>query len=229
MIGKAQAMARNAFRYPNRAAAGRALAKRLRKYAKRKDVIVLALPRGGVPVALEIVRDLRVDFDLLLVRKLGAPDQEELAMGAMAWPENVVLNAAVVEAHGISPEAIEEAIAREKGELTRRNLAYRGGRAAPGLGARTVIVVDDGMATDATMHAALDVVSRERPARIVVAVPVAPPDAAEALNVQADEVVCPLRPEPFFAVGGFYDQFEQLDDETVLALTREAAALAENR
>jgi len=161
---------------PDRRAAGRALAEALGRYAGRKDVIVLALPRGGVPVAAEIVRGLDVPLDVMLVRKLGAPWQPELAMGAIASGGVRVMNDEVVRGMGISPEAIERVAQEELQELERRERAYRGDRPWPDLTDKTVILVDDGLATGATMHAAIDAVRAQNPARIVVAVPVAPPD-----------------------------------------------------
>jgi len=209
---------------PDRRAAGRALAEALGRYAGRKDVIVLALPRGGVPVAAEIVRGLDVPLDVMLVRKLGAPWQPELAMGAIASGGVRVMNDEVVRGMGISPEAIERVAQEELQELERRERAYRGDRPWPDLTDKTVILVDDGLATGATMHAAIDAVRAQNPARIVVAVPVAPPDTVRALEPLVDEVVCLFQPEPFMAIGQWYQDFSQLTDAEVQALLEEQEA-----
>ncbi len=209
---------------PDRRAAGRALAEALDRYAGRKDVIVLALPRGGVPVAAEIARGLDVPLDVMLVRKLGAPWQPELAMGAIASGGVRVMNDEVVRGMGISPEAIERVAQEELKELERRERAYRGNRPWPDLTDKTVILVDDGLATGATMHAAIDAVRAQNPAQIVVAVPVAPPDTVRALEPLVDEVVCLFQPEPFMAIGQWYQDFSQLTDAEVQALLEEQEA-----
>ncbi len=209
---------------PDRRAAGRALAEALGRYAGRKDVIVLALPRGGVPVAAEIARGLDVPLDVMLVRKLGAPWQPELAMGAIASGGVRVMNDEVVRGMGISPEAIEQVAQEELKELERRERAYRGNRPWPDLTDKTVILVDDGLATGATMHAAIDAVRAQNPAQIVVAVPVAPPDTVRALEPLVDEVVCLFQPEPFMAIGQWYQDFSQLTDAEVQALLEEQEA-----
>ncbi len=209
---------------PDRRAAGRALAEALDRYAGRKDVIVLALPRGGVPVAAEIARGLDVPLDVMLVRKLGAPWQPELAMGAIASGGVRVMNDEVVRGMGISPEAIEQVAQEELKELERRERAYRGNRPWPDLTDKTVILVDDGLATGATMHAAIDAVRAQNPAQIVVAVPVAPPDTVRALEPLVDEVVCLFQPEPFMAIGQWYQDFSQLTDAEVQALLEEQEA-----
>ncbi len=209
---------------PDRRAAGRALAEALDRYAGRKDVIVLALPRGGVPVAAEIARGLDVPLDVMLVRKLGAPWQPELAMGAIASGGVRVMNDEVVRGMGISPEAIEQVAQEELKELERRERAYRGNRPWPDLTDKTVILVDDGLATGATMHAAIDAVRAQNPAQIVVAVPVAPPDTVRTLEPLVDEVVCLFQPEPFMAIGQWYQDFSQLTDAEVQALLEEQEA-----
>ena len=209
----------------NRAAAGRSLAEALHAYRDRDDVIVLALPRGGVPVALEIATALGAPLDLMLVRKLGTPGQEELAMGAIASGGGRVINESVVQALGISQLAIERVAEQESRELLRREQAYRGDRAWPKLGDRCVILVDDGLATGATMRAAVEAVRAQRPARIVVAVPVAPADTIALLRRQADEVICLAEPEPFRAIGLWYMDFSQVSDEEV----REMLDVAWNR
>ncbi len=208
---------------PDRRAAGRALAEALGKYAGRNDVIVLALPRGGVPVAAEIAKSLEAPLDVMLVRKLGAPWQPELAMGAIASGGVRVMNDEVVRGMGISPEEIERVAEEELRELERREQAYRGDKPWPDLTDKSVILVDDGLATGATMHAAIDAVRAQNPARVVVAVPVAPPDTVQALKPLVDEVICLFQPEPFMAIGQWYQDFSQLTDAEVKALLREVA------
>jgi putative phosphoribosyl transferase len=199
----------------NRKAAGQALAEALRAYRDRDDVVVLGLPRGGVPVAMEVAVALDAPLDLMLVRKLGTPGQEELAMGAIASGDSRVINEDVVRALAISPQMIERVAAEERNELKRREQAYRGERPWPKLANQCVILVDDGLATGATMRAAVESVRTQLPARIVVAVPVAPPDTVTMLRQQADEVVCLAEPEPFRAIGLWYIDFSQVNDEEV--------------
>jgi putative phosphoribosyl transferase len=199
----------------NRIAAGQALAEALRAYRDRDDVIVLGLPRGGVPVAVEVAEVLGAPLDLMLVRKLGTPGQEELAMGAIASGDSRVINEDVVRALAISPQVIERVAAEERNELKRREQAYRGERPWPKLADQCVILVDDGLATGATMRAAVESVRTQLPAHIVVAVPVAPPDTVTMLRQQADEVVCLAEPEPFRAIGLWYIDFSQVNDEEV--------------
>jgi putative phosphoribosyl transferase len=212
--------------FRDRHEAGRALAALLHPYSGRGDVIVLALPRGGVPVGYEVARTLGVPLDVFLVRKLGVPGHEELAMGAIATGGVQFLNTDVVRAMHIRPEQIQHAAEREAGELRRRERAYRRDRPAPALAGRTVIVVDDGLATGATMHAAVRAIRGMRPARIVVAVPVGATDTCAALREAADEVVCAETPEPFYAVGMWYDRFDQTDDAEVRYLLADATASA---
>lgn len=206
----------------NRTQAGRLLGEALRAYAQRGDVLVLALPRGGVPVAFEIVRAIGAPLDLMLVRKLGTPGHVELAMGAIASGGVCVLNDDVIEARSISPAAIEAVARQESKELERRSRAYRGERPVPRVESRYVILIDDGLATGATMRAAVKALRPQRPARIVVAVPVAPPDTIEVLRGEADEVVCLAMPEPFMAIGCWYRDFPQTSDDEVKALLAEA-------
>ena len=211
----------------DRTSAGRDLADLLTAYRGRPDVIVLALPRGGVPVAAEIARALRAPLDIVVVRKLGTPGQEELAMGAIASGGIRVLNRDVVSALRISEAAIQRVTAREQAELERRMKAYRGDRAWPALAGKCVILVDDGVATGATMRAAIAALRSQAPAKLIVAVPVAPSDTLEQLQDEADEVVCLATPEPFRAIGAWYRKFEQLSDEEVKrALTEQWAAHA---
>ena len=209
-------------KFRDRRDAGRFLAQKLGAYANRPDVIVLALPRGGVPVAYEVAAALHAPLDVFLVRKLGVPGHEEYAMGAIASGGVRVLNEEVVQALGIPQFRIEAAAAREEQELARRSRAYRGDRPPPDVKGRTVILVDDGLATGASMHAAVMALRRLQPARIVVAVPTAAPETCEQMRALADEVVCATTPEPFRAVGLWYEDFSQTSDEEVGALLAQA-------
>jgi putative phosphoribosyl transferase len=202
----------------NRTEAGRDLGALLRAYRGRQDLLVLALPRGGVPIACELARSLGAPLDLLIVRKLGVPGQEELAMGAIASGGVRVLKPEVISALGLAERAIERVEARERQELERRERAYRGSRPRPAVEGKCVFLVDDGVATGATMRAAIAALRQSNPAKIVVAVPVAPPEAVEQLGQEADEVVCLATPEPFFAIGRWYVEFPQLDDAAVREL-----------
>jgi putative phosphoribosyl transferase len=206
--------------YENRAEAGRVLAALLTPYARRADVLVLGLPRGGVPVAYEVARALEASLDLLLVRKLGLPGHEELAMGAIATGGIRVLNPEVVQGLGIPATVIDKVAAAELQELQRRERVYRGNRPTPQLEGRCVILIDDGLATGATMRAAIAAVRQQKPARLVVAVPVAPPATIALLRKEADEVVCPATPEPFFGIGQWYEDFTQVTDSEVQKLLR---------
>ena len=213
---------------PDRQTAGQVLADALKSYGGRDDVIVLALPRGGVPVAAEIARALKAPLDVMLVRKLGVPYYPELAMGAIASGGVRVMNEDVVRSAGVSKTSIE-AVAEEEGrELARRERVYRGDRPWPDLKGRCVILVDDGLATGATMHAAINAVRAQQPERLVVAVPVAPPDTVRALEPLVDEMVCPLQPESFMAIGQWYRDFTQTSDAEVLSLLDELAEKAES-
>lgn len=207
---------------PDRMAAGRLLADMLSAWRQRPDVIVLALPRGGVPVAYQIAVALGARLDLMLVRKLGLPIHRELAMGAIASGGIRVLNDDVVRGYGIDAVTIDAVAGREMVELERRDRAYRGDRPQPVLHGQCVILVDDGLATGATMHAAIDAVRQQRPAQIIVAVPVAPPDTVAALRLLVDKVVCPHTPEPFNAIGQWYLDFNQTTDEEVVDLLHKA-------
>lgn len=200
--------------FRDRTEAGRRLAQRLRTW-KGQDVVVLGLARGGLPVALEVARALDAPLDVFVVRKLGAPGQDELAMGAIASGGVRVLNRELIRALGVGQEQIEAVARREQQELERRERAYREGLPAEPLKGRVVIVVDDGIATGASLRAALEAVALHGAARVVAAVPVAPPDSARALEAYADEVVCLETPEPFYAVSAWYGAFPQLDDEDV--------------
>jgi putative phosphoribosyl transferase len=209
-------------RFTNRTEAGRRLADDLREYAGRDDALVLALPRGGVPVAFEVARALGLPMDLFLVRKLGVPGHEELAMGAIASGGVRVLNEEVVRMFSPPEDTIARVAAQEQEELERRERAYRGGRRDLHLEGRTVILVDDGLATGSTMRAAAQAVRAQDPARIVVAVPVAAAETCDEFRGEVDEVVCTLTPDPFRAVGIWYDDFAQTTDEEVRELLRRA-------
>jgi putative phosphoribosyl transferase len=199
----------------DRVAAGRDLAQSLVKYRKQTDVVVLALPRGGVPVAAEIASALHAPLDLIVVRKLGTPGHAELAMGAIATGGIRVLNQDVVSSLGITEDAIERVAAREQAELERRMKAYRGERPWPPIEGRRVILVDDGVATGATMRAAIAALRVLDPSKVVVAVPVAPFETLTQLRSEADEVVCLATPCPFRAIGEWYASFPQLSDAQV--------------
>ena len=208
--------------FSDRAEAGKALARKLAAYAGRPDVLVLALPRGGVPVAFEVAKALDAPLDIFLVRKLGVPGHEELAMGAIASGGVRVLNRRVVNGHGIDADTIERATREEARELARREQLYRGARPFPKLTGKTVLLVDDGLATGATMRAAVAAVRTLKPARVVVAVPVGPTDTCAVLAREADAVVCVTMPEPFFAVGQGYEKFSQTTDDEVRRLLMES-------
>jgi predicted phosphoribosyltransferase len=212
-------------RFRDRSHAGRCLSELLSAYAGRSDVVVLALPRGGVPVGLEISRALSAPLDVLVVRKLGVPGQEELAFGALAPGGARVLNDEVVRHLGPRVERLIEAVSeRELAELERRERLYRGGRERVDLSDRIVILVDDGLATGASMRAAIAAVRRERPERIVVAVPTASPDTCTSIEAEVDELVSPLRPANFYAVSLWYESFRQLGDDEVREMLDSAAA-----
>jgi erythromycin esterase-like protein/predicted phosphoribosyltransferase len=202
-------------RFRNRNEAGRLLAEKLTAYANRSDVLVLALPRGGVPVAYEVARCLGAPLDVFLVRKLGVPGYEELAMGAVATSGVRVLNDQIVNALGIPSYVIDAVAAQEQQELERRERLYRGGRPPPDVRGRTLILVDDGLATGATMRAAVMALRQLQPARIVVATPTASPEICEELRSEVDEVICAITPEPFLAVGHWYEDFSQTTDDEV--------------
>lgn len=209
--------------FKDRRDAGRQLAQELSAYADRSDVIVLALPRGGVPVGYEVAMALNVPLDIILVRKLGVPGHEELAFGAIASGDVRVLNEEVVWTLNIPNEAIDAVAQRELLELERRERAYRGDRSGLEIRDRTAILVDDGLATGASMRAAVDGVRAKSPARIVVAVPTAARETCDLLESQVDEVVCAITPEPFYGVGQWYQDFSQTTDEEVRTLLEETA------
>jgi putative phosphoribosyl transferase len=210
-------------RFRDRAHAGRVLARALLAYAGRDDVVVLALPRGGVPVAAELARALGAQLDVFVVRKLGLPGHEELAMGAVAPGGVLVLDDRLVRGLGIPDEVLQETVEKELRELERREAAYRVGRPPLDLEGKTVILVDDGLATGATMRAAALALRKYKPARIVVAVPVASAETCDEFRADVDEIVCALTPSPFHAVGLWYDDFSQTSDEEVRELLRDSS------
>jgi len=209
--------------FPNRAEAGRQLVEKLEKYAGRDDVIVLGLPRGGVPVAYEVAKRLRASLDVFVVRKLGVPGFEELAAGAIASGGVRVLNEDVMRTIPYADAAIEAVTIKETAELQRREQIYRDGRPAPELRDRIVILVDDGLATGATMRAAVKALRESGAAKIVVAVPVGPPDTCREIAEEADETICLSTPEFFQAVGQYYEDFSQTSDANVRELLARAA------
>lgn len=213
-------------RFRNRQEAGKKLADRLMHYAGRSDVLVLALPRGGVPVGYEVARALDVPLDILLVRKLGVPGRPELAMGAIASGNSRVINEDVVQLLGIDPRTIATVAAKEQKELERREKEYRGNRPPLEIAGHTVILVDDGLATGATMRAAVMAIRTMGPRSIIVAVPTAPPDTCAAFDSLVDETICITTPEPFVGVGLWYEEFTQTTDEEVRDLLDRATRLS---
>jgi putative phosphoribosyl transferase len=209
-------------RFRDRRDAGRILAQELLAYAGRSDVTVLALPRGGVPVAYEVALALNAPLDIFIVRKLGVPGHEELAIGAIATGGIQVLNEEIIFTLGIDRKLINMVSQRELSELKRREHSYRGDRPAPEVRDRNVILVDDGLATGASMRAAVAGLRTKRPARIVVAVPIAAPETCEAFASEVDEIICAITPEPFYGVGRWYEDFSQTTDQEVRTLLEEA-------
>jgi predicted phosphoribosyltransferase len=205
--------------FADRTEAGRILGESLAaRYGNRTDVVVLGLPRGGIPVADEVARALNAPLDVFVVRKLGTPGREELAMGAIASGGLVVINDDVVDTLKITREEIDAEVVHERAELDRREALYRGGRPRLDLAGKVAILVDDGLATGSTMRAAVDAARRDHPARIVVAVPAGSPSACEEFNRIADDCVCAITPEPFRAVGYWYEDFSQTTDDEVRAI-----------
>ena len=209
-------------KFKDRTEAGQVLARKLAAYANYADVVVLALPRGGVPVAFEIATALNLPLDVFLVRKLGVPGQNELAMGAIASTGVRVLNQDIVRSLRLSDAVIDKVAAQEQQELERRERLYRDDRPIPQLHERTVIIVDDGLATGATMRAAIEALRQQQPARIVVAVPISSPETCRDLAVEVDEIICVETPQPFCSVGLWYEDFPQTTDEEVCALLKQA-------
>ena len=209
--------------FADRAEAGRRVAAKLAGYAGRADVLVLGIPRGGVAVAAEVARAIDAPMDVFLSRKMGVPGQEELAFGALASGGVRVLDQELIRELNISSEDIERIAERVKSELERRERVYRGGRSALNVTGKTVVLVDDGIATGSSMMAAIQTLRRMRPARLVLAVPVAPASTCKRLREQVDELICIHAPEKFYAIGQFYENFTQATDEEVVELLRGAA------
>jgi putative phosphoribosyl transferase len=208
--------------FRDRRHAGRLLAEKVVELVGGEDVVVLALPRGGVPVAHEVARALGAPLDVFLVRKLGVPEQEELAMGAIASGGVCVLNEDVIQTLGIPTGVVDFVAREERRELERRAQLYRGDRSAPAVHGKTVVLVDDGLATGATVRAAVRALRKLGPARLIVAVPVAAGTTCDALRSLVDEMVCAVTPEPFYAVGAWYDDFSQTSDQEVRELLETA-------
>ncbi len=210
-----------AMNYDDRYQAGRVLVDLLKNYAKRTDVIVLALPRGGVPVGYEIAQKLSLPLDIFIVRKLGVPGHEELAMGAIASGGITVLNEEIVNLLHISTESIDTIQKSEQEELLRREQVYRGKKPFPELSGKTIILVDDGIATGYTMRAAIAALKQKKPAKLIVAIPVAARSTCDEIAPLVDEIICPMRPVNFYAVGLWYNDFSQTTDEEVMQLLQQ--------
>ncbi len=215
-------------KYRNRKEAGKILANELKAYANRGDVIVLALPRGGVPVGFEIAKELMVPLDVFLVRKLGVPGHSELAMGAIAIGDSYVFNEDIVGSLHIPKSAIEAVIEEEKAELKRRERAYRGEQPFPSLKDKTVILVDDGIATGATMRAAVKALKQLEPASLIMAVPVADKSVCDLMRPLVDRFICPMQPHGLYAVGAWYDDFSQTEDDEVHSLLEQARKFSQH-
>ena len=212
-------------RFADRSEAGQQLAAQLRSYADRADVWVLGLPRGGVPIAYEIAKALHLPLDICLVRKLGVPEQPELAMGAIASGGIMVLNQEVLRSFHISDSVVQKVAAVEQQELERREQVYRGNRPMPEVSDRTVILADDGIATGSTLRAAVAILREQEPERIVVAVPVAPPASCEQLKTVVDELICLVTPDRLYSIGQWYQDFSQTTDAEVCQLLEQAGSL----
>lgn len=208
-------------RFRDRTEAGKQLAEKLLEYRDQPDVLVLALPRGGVPVAFEVAQVLHAPLDVFIVRKLGVPGQEELAFGAIATGGVRVLNQTIIKRFQITPEEVEAVTTVEQDELKRRQRLYRGDRPLPEMRDHTIILVDDGLATGATMHAAVVAIRQQEPARLIVGVPISSPETCAAFQDEVDEIICAVTPEPFYAVGLWYEDFPQVTDAEVHNLLAE--------
>jgi putative phosphoribosyl transferase len=217
------------FPFRDRTEAGRMLATTLQEYTNRDDVVVLALPRGGVPVGFEVAKALHAPLDVFVVRKLGLPGQVELAMGAIGSGGVRVLNRDLLRALRIPEEVVDQITQEEHRELERREREYRDGRSPVDVRGKTVILVDDGLATGSSMHVAVLALKQKEPAQVVVAVPVAPADTCAELQSVADKVVCAITPQPFLGVGQWYEDFSQTSDEEVRELLRRAATFPAHR
>jgi putative phosphoribosyl transferase len=214
--------------FRNRSDAGRMLGSRLTGYANAPDVLVCALPRGGVVVAAAVAEALNAPLDFVIVRKLGVPGQPELAMGAIASAGVSVLSHSLIAQLGITRDEVDQVLAREQRELVRREALYRGAAPAPQVRDRTVILVDDGIATGSTVRAAASLMRQQQPKKLVIAAPVASPSTCRELADAADEIVCCARPEPFYAIGEFYQDFLQVSDDEVRELLQAGAARMAN-
>ena len=204
--------------------AGIQLAKRLKKYRGQKDILVLALPRGGMVTAFEIAKSLGAPIDVLIVRKIGFPGQPELAVGAVSETGTVALNQSIVSMYGVSEDYIQKETLRQKEEISRRVKLYRKGKTISGLDDKTIILVDDGVATGATVKAAIMTLKKEKIARLILALPVGPRDTADELKEMVDEFICIETVEDFYAVGAHYADFTQVSDEEVVAMLERSAA-----
>ncbi len=216
-------MAATFHRFANRTEAGKLLADALSGYTGRSDILILALPRGGVPVAYEVAKALFAPMDLWLVRKLGVPGQEELALGALAGKNIRVLNYDIIDFLNIDETVIDTIVAREQAELERRNRLYRQGKPPPAIEGKTIIIIDDGLATGATMRVAISSLRQAGAARIIAAVPVGAASTCDKIEEEADQLICLHTPEPFYGVGQWYNDFSQTSDDEVLALLNNAA------
>ena len=212
-------------KFRDRHQAGKLLAGHLKSFSCQSNTLVLALPRGGVPVAYEVAHALAIPLDVLIVRKLGVPEHEELAMGAIATGGTVIFNEPIIQDFHISLAAIEDLLQAERQELKRRELLYRGERPFPGLKNQTIILVDDGIATGATMRAAINVLREHHPAHIILAVPVAPQSTCQELANDVDEVICLLQPLDFHTIGAWFEDFSQTTDSEVTALLAKASVV----
>jgi predicted phosphoribosyltransferase len=204
--------------FKDRRQAGQLLAKQLANYANNPDILILALPRGGVPVAFEIAKKLNLPLDVYIVRKLGAPEHEELAVGAIASDNTVVFNHDILHSLSLDASQLHAVIEKERHELERRNKLYRKQAPFPDIMGKTIIMVDDGIATGATLRAAVAAIKKSNPAKIIIAVPVGAPDTCEALKEEVDQLVCILSPQPLYSVGAWYETFPQTTDEEVIHL-----------
>lgn len=210
--------------FTDRRDAGIQLARRLKKYRGQKDILVLALPRGGVVTGFEIAKSLGASMDVLIVRKIGSPMQPELAVGAVSETGTVVLNQSIIAMYGVSEDYLRKETLRQKEEISRRVKLYRKGKTISGLDGKTIILVDDGVATGATVKAAIMTLKKEKIVRLILALPVSPPDTVDELEKMVDEFICIETPEAFYAVGAHYADFTQVSDEEVVAMLERSAA-----